>query len=328
MQFLIDTLNFRVRNYDLNFLLGFLGLDELKIPWECRNGRYNYSSSIYYEGIQIMYGGTEGFECYVSMSGKGCRTFEDLAGNDSGVFWPSFLRDIRYEPENFHIARIDLALDDYTDALEIDKLVKYYRVDKFSSKCSNVRYIQGSEECFYVGSPQSELMLRIYNKKLERGYTEPEDLDGKPWYRAEMQFRDNKATSVIDEVLSRGIGETFQGVLNNHCRFLAKKNDGKNAQRINNAGFWNYITDGAAKLQLISAPGSEYNKAKLDRYEKQFRSSVKTLIYSEGLSAEELYSRFVDSKIKLKNDQENYIGRCTNDRQRENGTYQEICLPV
>ena len=328
MRFLIDTLSFRVANYDLNFLLQFLGLFELKIPWECRNGRYSYKASIYYEGIQILYGGSDGFECYVTMSGKGCRTYEDLVCDASDNIWYSLFRDIRNEPDNFHISRIDIALDDYTDALEIEKLVKYYRNDKFSSKCSNVRYVLGSEECFYVGSPQSEILLRIYNKKLERGYTEPEDLDGKPWYRAEMQFRDKKATSVIDELLKRGIGETFQGVLNNHCRFLAKPNDCKNAQRINNAGFWDYITNGSAKLKLITEPGSLYNKAKLDRYEKQFRSSVKTLIYSEGLTADELYSRFVDCKIQLSNEQETYIGRCTDERERTIGTYQALHLPV
>lgn len=326
MRFLVDTISFRVANYDLNFLLQFLGLFELKIPWESRNGRYNYKSSIYYEGIQILYGGTEGFECYVTMSGKGCRTYEDLLSASSDNLWLSLFSDIRNEPDNFHIARIDIALDDYTDALEIEKLVKYYRAKKFSSKCSNVRYVLGSEECFYVGSPQSEILLRIYNKKLERGYSEPEDLDGKPWYRAEMQFRDHKATSVIDEVLNRGIGETFQGVLNNHCRFLSKSNDGKNAQRINNAGFWDYITGGSRKIKLITEPGSLYNKAKLDRYERQFRSSVKTLIYSEGLTADELYSRFVDCKIELNNDQETYIRRCTDERERTIGTYQEICL--
>lgn len=32
MVFLVDTLNFRVANYDLKFLLKFLGLSELKIP--------------------------------------------------------------------------------------------------------------------------------------------------------------------------------------------------------------------------------------------------------------------------------------------------------
>lgn len=328
MLFLVDTFSFRVRNYEINFLLDFLGLSELKIPWEIKNGRYSYKHSIYYEGIQILYGGEEGFDCYVHMSGKGCRTFEDLFDGDNDKLWVSFLSHLRSEPDNFHFARIDLACDDFTDALRIDRLVKYYCAGKFSSRCSNIRYVQGSEECFYVGSVQSEILLRIYNKKLERGYSEPEDLDGKPWYRAELQLRDDKATAVIDELLKRGVGETFQGVLNNHCRFLAKRNDGKNAQRIKNSGFWNYITNSSAKIKLVSAPGSEYNKAKLDRYEKQFKSSLKTLIYSEGLSAEELYSRFVDTKIQLRNEQEVYIERCTNDRQREIGTYQALRLPV
>lgn len=323
MVFLVDTLNFRVANYDLKFLLKFLGLSELKILWECKRGRYNYSSAIYYGGIEIMYGGTKGFECYVSMSGKGCRTYEDLR-KDTENLWTSLFTDIRDEPENFHIARIDIACDDYTEALEIENLVKYYRKCKFSSRCNNVRYLLGSEECFYVGSPQSEILLRIYNKKLERGYTEPEDLNGKPWYRAELQLRDKKATSAIDVILKLGIGSAFQGILTNHCRFLAKVNDGENAQRINNAGFWDYITNSSAKIRLITEPGSEYNKAKLDRYEKQFRSSVKTLIYSEGLTADELYSRFCDCKIELNTDQETYIDRCRDERERAIGTYQAL----
>ncbi len=326
MLFLVDTLSFRVRDYEINFLLDFLGLSELKIPWEIKNGRYSYKHSIYYEGIQILYGGEEGFDCYVHMSGKGCRTYEDLIETDN--IWFTLLSDIRNEPDNFHIARIDIACDDFTDALKVERLIKYYQKGKYSSRCGIPEYTLGRKEVFYVGSPQSKILLRIYNKKLERGYTEPDDLDGKPWYRAELQLRDERASSAVDVVLQLGIGKAFQGILNNHCRFLAKRNDGKNAQRINNAGFWNYITDNSPKIRLITEPGSEYNKAKLDRYEKQFRSSVKTLIYSEGLTSDELYSRFVDCKIQLTNEQEVYIERCTNDRQREIGTYQALRLPV
>lgn len=327
MVFLIDTLSFGVRDYDLKNTLDFLGLKDLNIPWQEGRGRYNYSSSIHYGGITVMYGGTKGYDCYVQMSGKGCRTYEDLLKNEN--VWYGLFNDMVHDIDQcFRFARIDISLDDYTDALKIERLVKYYLRYKFSSKCSNVRYVLGSEECFYVGSPQSDILLRIYNKKLERGYTEPEDLDGKPWYRAELQLRDDRAASIIPEILNRGIGETFQGVLNNHCRFLAKPNDGKNAQRINNSGFWNYITDKSSKIRLITEPGSEYNKAKLDRYEKQFRSSVKTLIYSEGLTADEFYSRFCDCRIKLTSEQETYIGRCADERERTIGTYQALHLPV
>lgn len=318
LQFLVDTLEFRVRNLSLKKLLEFLKLSECPIDWIAGNGRYDYPNSISFEGITILYGGLKNYSCRVTFSGKGCRTFEDFIFMPD--MWIIFLQDLISDSQQFTITRIDIACDDYTDALNIQRLVSYYDKKKYSSKCTNIRYVLGSEECFYVGSPQSEILLRIYNKKLERGYTELEDLDGKLWYRAEIQLRNDKAVEAVNCILKFGIGPAFQGILQNHIRFTTKPNINDNAQRLKTASFWKYVTSNSEKIVLPSVVGSEYNKQKIDTYFNQFKSTVKTMILSKELSPIELYSMFTDSRIDLNYDQETYCKKC----KAENDVHRQI----
>lgn len=318
MLFLVDTLSFRAADCSKNEIISFLGLESSEIPWEDGSAFNGYPFSIYYAGIKIGYGGLRGFDCYVHMSGKGCRTWEDLSAFNS---WRELLVNLRLNFNQYHITRIDIACDDFTDRLNVKKLGKYYELDKYSSRCKYITYMLGSEEIFYCGSPQSDTRLRIYNKKLERGYTEPEDLDGRPWYRAEFQFRDNTAAAFIDEMIrSDDIGITFLGKLREHIRFLSKPNDKTNAQRIPEARWWVEFCNDAARVKLIKEVGSEYNKEKLlDFCYRTAGSSVKTLIKSQKLTPEQLWNSFTNPLIRLRSDQEQFIERSLNrDGQGEN----------
>lgn len=309
MLFLVDTLSFRASEVTKNNVIEFLGLASADVPWEEGTSFNGYPFSIFYAGIKIGYGGLRGFDCYVHMSGKGCRTWEDLTSWSS---WKDFLVFLRSNKTKYHVARIDIACDDFTDRLSVKKLGNYYEQNKYSSRCKYITYMLGSEEIFYCGSPQSDTRLRIYNKKLERGYTDPDDLDGKPWYRAEFQFRDNTASAFIDVMnKSEDIGNTFLGKLREHIRFLSRPNDKTNAQRIPEARWWVDFCNDAARVQFVKEVGSDYNKHKL--YDFCFRtagSSVKTLIQSQQLTPEQLWKSFTDPLIKIRSDQQQFIQRC------------------
>lgn len=305
MRFLVDTLSFRCYELDFENLCKFLGLD-FPIDWEDGTPRYGYPEAKYFNGIIIYYGGHEGFESYLHMSGKGCRMYEDLYKKRYGhdLDWHLFFNYcVNLKVKNtcnslIHFSRIDIACDDYTDRLKVDRLVRYYELGKYTSRCKDWTQGRLSEDWLYIGSPKSDIRLRIYNKKLERGFNEV-DLEGKPWYRAELQLRDDKATAfIIKWVQLEDIGKTFMGVLNNYVRFLTKPNDKKNAQRIPSAGFWKSFTNDAQKIRLVSPEGSVYNMENLQRYLKQTFSSLRTFTDALNMSPEQFYGLFCNSKLR------------------------------
>lgn len=312
MRFLVDTLSFRC--YELTFenLCRFLGLDS-PINWEEGSPRYGYPYAKYYNGIIIYYGGHEGFESYLHMSGKGCRMYEDLYKKRYGqdLDWRllfEYLLDLKVQSTGnslIHFSRVDIACDDNTDRLDLYRLWRYYKADKWTSRASYFDFTQGSREIIYIGSPQSDIRLRIYNKKLERGFKE-EDLNGEHWYRAEFQLRDDKATEFIKKWVELGdIGKTYMGVLNNYVRFLSKPNDKKNAQRIPSAQFWKSFTSDAEKIRLVSPEGSIYNMENLYKYLQQTFSSLRTYTEALGMTPEDLYLHY--GGAKLRQDQKAFI---------------------
>ncbi len=321
MLFLVDTLSFRVASFNRFEILEILGLDGRISDWEDGVGFNGYPNAMCYNGIKIAYNGQRGFECYVHMSGKGCRAWEDntiLSG------WNELLEILSYNKDLFHMARIDIACDDYSDDLRIDRLIRYKAAGKYSSRCTKIFATIFDEEAFYVGSPQSNTRLRIYNKKLERGYTEQDDLEGKPWYRAEFQFRDEVASACVDELVkSNDFGKTFLGKLREHIRFLSKPNDKKNSQRIPEARFWINFCRNCERVKFVTEPGGEYNLSKVERFcTKGAGSSLKTLILAENLTPEQLYKKFTSGEIFLRQDQKELIAKY--DRQRKDNTSSEV----
>ena len=304
MPILVDTLSFRARFDNKEKILQILGISDTIFDWEDGVGFNGYPQAIYYAGIKIGFNGCKGFSCYVHMSGKGCRTWEDHTTLEGG--WMTLLEYLKLEPDNYHFARLDLAYDDYTDTLNIERIDKYRRLRKYSTKTTFFTTVMGSEEIAYIGSPQSHTRLRIYNKKLERGYTEPEDLDGKPWYRCEFQFRDECATACVDALVTyQDPAKVFFGKLLDFIRFTTKPNiDSRHANRLNVSSWWLDFCQNYPRLKFFYEPGSEYNMSKLEKFCRfGAGSSVKTLIHAKGLSPYELYSYFTSDRIDLRQDQ-------------------------
>lgn len=308
MPILVDTLSFRARLSTKEEILKFLGLSDSIFDWEKGIGFNGYPQSIYYGGIKIGYNGLKGFMCYVHMSGKGCRTWEDHTTLEGG--WLKLLELLNLDSDEYHFARLDLACDDYTDTLNLNRIDKYRRCQRYSTKTTYFTTVMGSEEIAYIGSPQSHTRLRIYNKKLERGYTEPEDLDGKPWYRAEFQFRDECAAACVDALVTyQDVSKVFFGKLMDFIRFTTKPNtDSKHANRLKVVKWWLDFCQNSPRLKFFYEPGSEYNLSKLERFcYVGAGSSVKTLIYTKGLSPYQLYDYFTSSRIELRQDQKELI---------------------
>lgn len=262
--FLVDWLTFVVRGSSLDNVKSLLGLWDSSMGgschWEELGGCNGYPQSIWFNGIRLLYGASDEMGICVQMSGSGCRAYETFGAQDWNKLF-SFLVDPAFS-ELVHITRLDLAFDDHSGLLDIDRLRADTDAGYYTAKFRWWKCEYGSEgTTLYYGSPQSKIRLRIYDKAAER------DLDGEHWIRVELQLRDGNADSAV-KYLVAGIpmDTVFSGVLRNYILFREPDYFDSNKSRWPIADYWLAFLDGACPLTLWVKPGCEYNLSNLQRF--------------------------------------------------------------
>ena len=311
MVIIVDTLSFRANFDSYEKMIDFLHLEGLDfVPGAKFN--MNYLNSLYYEGIKIGYNGQSGWGYYIHMSGKGCRTFEDIL-NAAGVSWFHIIFNLalKVRAGEASITRIDIAGDEFEGIFNCKTLERYIAQNKYVSRCpaKSIRLTKFGEECLYIGSTQSLTLMRIYNKKLERGY-DPGDQDIPHWWRCELQLRDDHAEQLVLEWAdNNNIGHIFTGHCLYHIKFTSKENKKDGCQsRLNIAHFWDKFLQASESIPWVSEKGSDYNMTKLQKYAiGNAGSSVKTMIKAKNLNAEQLFAIYNDPIINLREDQKAFI---------------------
>ena len=201
---------------------------------------YGLAECYFFAGIKIHYD-----KCLLvlDMSGKGCRTCEEL---NPGWDWYKFLhfwdksiteplKGSNYGDQKgqyqVHISRIDLACDVLDDEkMTVSSLQNYVRKNKFICKSNYHTCVEGNKEmAVYFGSPRSSRRLRIYDKALEQA------LPDKKWVRFEIQLRDDNATSFylnLSRTCKGDFSKCYYGMLHDYLRFITQpNNDMKNQAR-------------------------------------------------------------------------------------------------
>lgn len=296
----VDWLAFRVRSVPENDIFTFLGIFK-ELPWRLGGPCFNsYLESWHFGHITIGTKGTKGFDFYVNLSGQGCREFEDMMPD--GWTWEDFLYRLSANPD-VNFSRLDIAGDERDGFFEIERLDRYIKHGKYATKCKTPSLTKYGREVVYIGSSQSNVLMRLYNKKMERGY-DPEDDDGRPWWRCEMQLRDEYARQFIEHCRETSPGEAYSGHCLNHIRWLQKPNDKENSQRIRTAKWYSDFL-GECEKQKFTSPGTSYNLSKLQRYcLHSAGSSVVTLAKFFEMTPQQFYDYFVENdEIKLRADQ-------------------------
>lgn len=162
-----------------------------------------------------------------------------------------------------NITRLDIAFDDHTGVLDIEEICEDTRRDNYVSKSRKGRVIYGVGEdegdSVEIGSRSSEILIRIYDKAAERGFT-----DGRHWVRAELQIRRDRARSYIS--LGGDPGQDFCGVLVNYLRYVEPDGLDSNRWRWPMKEYWRRLIDNAQPIQLYSKPGLEYNMGNLETF--------------------------------------------------------------
>lgn len=242
---LIDWFSFTIKDCSPDYAMYLLHLKD--VSWMPLDGSKGYKNRFYYNGISIHYNGSEVMGIWIEMSGTGCRTFEDF----SSISW-RILFDYCLSNPKVHITRLDIAFDDHTGIFPIKKIMEDTKNEHFVSPSRWWEVVYSSKgESLYIGSPQSMIRFRFYNKAAERGHN-----DSIHWIRLEIQLRDERASMFLS--LSDDLNFNFNSVINNYLRFVLPSPD-SNKSRWPLTSYWsNFISD-IPGTSLALNLGSDYN---------------------------------------------------------------------
>lgn len=246
-----DWLSFTSKNHTPDELIKALGLSQ--VNWSVTKGARGYQDRKYFSCISIHYNGRADMGVWVEMSGQGCRTFESL----SAVGWEQLFLFIR--ENGLKITRLDVAYDDHTGILPMGEIISDTQCGMFVSKSDYWETVLSSKGAtVQIGSPQSKVLIRIYDKAAERN-CEP----GTHWIRCEIQMRDDRASEFTKIPLT--IGEAFSGVLLNYLRYVEPSED-VNKWRWPMRSYWSDLIEDAQRISIYQTPGMEYNELRLQNY--------------------------------------------------------------
>lgn len=251
---LYDWLSFTAKMSDPYFIADLLGLSE--VPWEVIKGARGYKDRLYFNCISIHFNGRPDMGVWCEMSGQGCRAFETLSTLDEK--WQDLFAEIT--ARHMNITRLDVAYDDHSGTLDIDEIIQDARKKEYVSKSDYWEIVESSKgQTIQFGSPQSDVLIRIYDKARERNCPA-----GEHWIRCELQLRRERAIAFTRLGLS--IGQSYCGVVVNYLRFVDPVDGDTNRWRWPIKPYWGEFLCHAEAISLYQAPGLEYNLDRCERY--------------------------------------------------------------
>ena len=242
-------------------------------PWQEIKGAHGYRDRKYFSSISVHYNGREDMGVWVEMSGQGCRAFESI----SQLGWPGLFSFI--SESGLKITRLDVAFDDHTGILHMRDIIEDTQDGNFVSRSDYWETVLSSKgSTVQIGSPQSKVLVRIYDKARERHCEE-----GTHWNRVELQLRDDRAIQFTR--LQLPIGEAFSGVLLNYLRYVIPDGEDSNRWRWPMRSYWLDMLEVLTPISIYTAPGLEYNVDRCREYVvNQAGNAIDCLIKIYGLN--------------------------------------------
>jgi hypothetical protein len=114
-------------------------------------------------------------------------------------------------------SRIDLAINIHDGTLTPAILRDMLEDGRVKTPAKAWRFVSGkrgdvSGDTLYIGSPQSDVQLRCYDKAAERGIK-----NGEAWIRLEAELRRYSARSAFRSCADNGVGATCTGCISHVC---------------------------------------------------------------------------------------------------------------
>jgi phage replication initiation protein len=251
---LYDWLSFTTKRSDPFYIADLLGMGH--VPWETIKGARGYKDRLYFNCISIHFNGRDDMGTWCELSGQGCRAFETLSTLENK--WEDLFSDILISKMN--ITRLDVAYDDHTGTLDIDEIIQDTRKKEYVSKSDYWEIVESSKgQTVQFGSPQSDTLIRIYDKARERNCPA-----GEHWVRCELHLRRERAVAFMNLGLS--IGQSYCGVMVNYLRFVDSMDGDSNKWRWPIKPYWGEFLCYANAISIYQSPGLEYNLDRCQRY--------------------------------------------------------------
>ena len=266
-QVLVDWLTFSVKSYTdpAKVIRDYLALDPALFQ-EAAFGLNGYSRALTFNNILVLYDPREDENFHdmgvcVSMSGNGCRTFENYSKlgdrNKASSEAFSLLFQLLAQDENVNISRIDIACDDKAGYLDMDEIINKTRDNAINSRMTKRSVVvsydgtQRSGSTVYIGSEKSDFRIRIYDKALEQCQ------DGH-WIRFEMVMRGKNATSFVQQAAGTdNIGTLTAEVINDKFAFIER--DDKNISRCTISAWWQEFVDELNAVKIFTREAVQHS---------------------------------------------------------------------
>ena len=274
---------------------------------EMDRGMYGYPQSLRLGDIIVLYGGRPEMGIHLSMTGAGCREYENIGK----VPWKTLFEIILAVEGQF--TRLDIALDDFYGYWTIEKVANKIRrgelVSKFKSskRVEKIQIGNGSStgETVYFGSGSSLVTIRMYNKRLEQLCREDIDPQTIPetWNRTEIQARKERAQSVA-QLIANGyeVGAIVKGILAYYLRFVVRpKNGDSNKSRWKSAQWWERFLADVEPIRLTQPCEMEATiERRLAWMQRQVAPSMAAIIKAFDGEMTEIYKLIHDGMSRLK----------------------------
>lgn len=315
----IDWLGFTLFAYSSPYdVLSYMGL--CSGDFSVGNGSNGYKCSLRHNfyPITVLYDGREDMGIHVNISGSAISYALEAYAETIKIPTPFGSYAIEWSEETMmvrylkHIAemakftRIDLAID--------DKGCNYYSVNDVREICDSDRcmtrfrkYRPEYERSFngsitgntlYIGKRQSEIFLRIYDKRLEQIQKTKKDC-GFDWVRWELELKKDRANMAVNYLLSgKALGTVAIGILSNYFRIVIK--DSNNITRCSTDPLWDAFVENVEKLRLTVNRVEKSLESKKEWIVKQCLPSISAVVAYENGDMSFITNRLHDALWKNK----------------------------
>lgn len=331
----VDWLSFTVKN-DMNIasILSMFGLD-MKDFQTGLNGRYGYKSMIRHlvHPISLLFDGNDGMGIHVEVTGSAVGYFIQCYRNkNTSVVIP--FNTTAYMTDSFdntvlsdllkdildigQITRFDLAIDDLgSHYYTMDELTDIFDSGLYVSKFRKWKLTKEQEKnnttghTIYLGSRQSEIVFRIYDKKLEQISKKKVSSTSSPWVRWEMELHKNRACAVAMLLIAgSSLSDLAIGVLANYLRLI--KRDNVRDSRCSNTEKWDSFINGIRKVTLCQPIPEKTLQEKKDWLRKQVAPTL-SAVYQIDESLDFIYELISNGSIRQSKELMNIIRKAMED---------------
>ena len=307
----VDWLSFTdVCNLDPQTSLAEFGFSLAEFV-EAEKGASGYKKMLLHKGstLRVLYDGNENMGIHYDFSGSSIKElfchFTDFIVQDT-PFGPELNMDINILRELLsrikqvgHVTRLDLAIDDkeypYFTLLELQDVLEQQRfISKFRSwqlvkDCTTTNVLIGAT--IYLGSRRSDIMLRVYDKQLERIAKGIEGAGELPWIRWELELKNEYANVALVDLLNGvDVGSLVFGILSNYFRIIVF--DDSNKSRCSIDEKWKQFLDEVSKINLFVMQEPPTLQDKKEWVMKQIAPTITGLCLAEYGDISWLFENF------------------------------------